>query len=60
TYQQPLLLNMSLTMRDLLWPGTSLTLRGRNLLGHDYHQAGRYGSVDGWPFSLAAEIGWRF
>jgi len=60
TYQQPLLLNLSLQVKDVLLPGSTLTLQARNLLNRSYDQAGRYGSVDGWPFSLAAEFGWRF
>ncbi len=60
TYHQPLLLNVSLRIHDVLLPGGSLTLRARNLLDSNYDQAGRYGSVEGWPFSASVEFGWRF
>jgi hypothetical protein len=46
--------------RDLLFPGSTLTLRARNLLDYHYHQAGRYGSVEGWPLSISAELNWQF
>jgi outer membrane receptor protein involved in Fe transport len=60
TYHQPLLLNLSLNVQDLLLPGSTLTIRARNLFDQHYRQAGRYGSVEGWPLSISAELGWQF
>jgi len=60
TYHQSPLLNLSLKVSDIVWPATTLTLRVRNLLDCSYYQAGRYGSVDGWPLAISAEFGWRF
>jgi len=60
TYQQPVLLNMTLTIDRLFGTNATLTLRGRNVLNNHYRSAGRYGSVEGWPGSFSAELGWRF
>jgi len=60
TYHQPALLNVSLKIDDALLAGSTLTLRARNLLDNHYDQAGRYGSVEGWPLSVSVVIGWKF
>jgi outer membrane receptor protein involved in Fe transport len=61
TYHQPLLLDVSLRLRDFLpLPGAELTLRGRNILDRDYDQAGRYGAVEGPAAAVSAELGCRF
>ncbi len=60
TYHQPVLLNVSLKIHDILFPGGTLTLRARNLFDCNYEQAGRYGSVDGLPQIFTAEFSWQF
>ena len=60
TYHQPPLINLSLKVKDIFCPHTTLTLRVRNLFDQHYRQAGRYGSVEGWPFSVSTELGWQF
>jgi outer membrane cobalamin receptor len=60
SFSQDLLLDATLSIRDLVLKHSYLTLKGTNLLDQDYQVPGIFGPVEGKPFALYAEWSLRF
>jgi outer membrane receptor protein involved in Fe transport len=58
--EQEFLLDMTLKIQDVLLKGSTLTLRGTNVLDQGYNVPGIYGPADGPPLAFYAEWAMRF
>jgi outer membrane cobalamin receptor len=59
-YDQDLLLDATLKIKDVLIKGSTLTFRGTNVLDRDYLVPDLYGPTDGPPLAFYAEWALRF
>ncbi len=55
-YPSAWLLDASVTVRDVLFPGLDLQLAARNLLDKDFEVPGTYSAVSGEPFSFSVML----